>query len=265
MPFEKANGTQQYAILNRPSVVPHFPSMMMYNNYQQELESLAQWCGNLAPWASVIVFLAPLPTIRKIVTVDQSVGNLPLLPYSAMICSALLWSTYGILRSEPRIWSANMLGLILGLYYFLRFIQFSPKASPTLPGSVTRHVQFIAIVTVATIGLATTMTDVVQAASIIGMAGVLFAFAMFASPLSVLKHVLETGSAKAIPLPFTLASFFNCALWSVFGIFGIHDVNVYLPNVLGLLCSIAQIALKIKYGDNGQQQLRKTTKSIEPV
>ncbi|KAL7574592.1 hypothetical protein ACA910_002950 [Epithemia clementina (nom. ined.)] len=209
---------------------------------------LVETCGNLAPWAAVVVFLAPLPTIHKIVQ-DKTVGHLPLLPYSAMICSTILWSTYGILKGEARIWSANLFGLLLGLYYFVRFIKFSPKASATLPGTVSQHLQFLLAIALTT-GLVATMSSTVDlATSIIGMGGVVFAFSMFASPLSVLKLVLEKKSAKSIPLPFTLASFVNCFLWSVFGLFKMHDVNIYLPNLLGLACTVAQIGLKLKFGD----------------
>jgi hypothetical protein len=35
----------------------------------------------------------------------------------------------------------------------------------------------------------------------------------------------------------------------VAGIFEMKDFNVYFPNILGLLSSIAQFALKLMYGD----------------
>jgi uncharacterized protein with PQ loop repeat len=60
----------------------------------------------IAPIFSIVVFCAPIPTLRQ-VSRDQTVGNLPLLPYSSMMASASLWVVYGILKSEPKIWSAN--------------------------------------------------------------------------------------------------------------------------------------------------------------
>ena len=52
------------------------------------------FCGKAAPVASIVVFMAPIPTILK-VSKDKSVGNLPLLPYSSMICSTFVWVLYG--------------------------------------------------------------------------------------------------------------------------------------------------------------------------
>ena len=230
------------------SAVHNAAAAVAANNNNNNMDSFAQWCGDLAPWAAIVVFLAPIPTMQRIAR-EKTVGNLPLLPYSAMICSTSLWCVYGLLKDEVRIWSANLFGLIMSLYFFARFVRFSPKASSTLPGSVHRHMQFIFVMVLSTCMIATTFTNVELALSIIGMGGVIFAFSMFASPLSVLKLVLEKKSAKAIPLPFTVASLINCLLWGIFGLFGIKDVNIYLPNVLGLLCTLAQLALKLKYGD----------------
>jgi solute carrier family 50 (sugar transporter) len=91
-----------------------------------------------------------------------------------------------------------------------------------------------------------------KAAEIIGTMGVVFCVAMFASPLSALKSVLATKSAKSIPLPFTLAAIVNCFLWSVVGLMDMKDFNIYAPNLLGLLFGLIQLALKLIY--TGQRE-----------
>jgi hypothetical protein len=55
---------------------------------------LVQTAGNLAPLASAVVFMAPMPTIRQLCQ-TKTIGNLPLLPYSSMVASTLVWVTYG--------------------------------------------------------------------------------------------------------------------------------------------------------------------------
>ena len=71
--------------------------------------------------------------------------------------------------------------------------------------------------------------------------------AMFGSPLAALKTVVTQKSAESIPLPFTLASVVNCFLWSVVGILDMQDTNVYVPNLLGLMFGLCQVALKVVY------------------
>ena len=212
--------------------------------------TVPQWvdiCGKLAPAAAVVVFMAPIPTIRQINRVG-SVGNMPLLPYSSMIACTFLSIAYGVLKNEPKIWAPNSIGLVLGVCYFLNFIKHVPKASPTLPGSIQQHAQFIAAVVGTTLFLA--LSPLVRTPlTYIGTAGVVFCVAMFASPLSALKVVIQTKSAKSIPLPFSVASVINCFLWSVTGLLDMRDINVWLPNILGLTCSLMQVGLKLIYGD----------------
>lgn len=88
-----------------------------------------------------------------------------------------------------------------------------------------------------------------MASQIIGKEGVLFCIILFASPLAALKHVIVSKSAASIPLPFTVACLFNCVAWSCVGIWLMEDFNIYFPNLLGLSCAIAQLALKVMYGD----------------
>ena len=134
----------------------------------------------------------------------------------------------------------------MGVYYFLTFIRFSPKKSPTLPGSTMQHFQGMSLLVGITTILAFSLPTM-KAAEIIGTLGVIFCVAMFASPLAALKSVLATKSAKSIPLPFTVAAIVNCFLWSVVGLMDMKDFNIYAPNLLGLLFGLIQLALKLIY------------------
>jgi len=92
-----------------------------------------------------------------------------------------------------------------------------------------------------------------RAASLLGSAGVAICIALFASPLAALRTVFETRSAESIPLPFALAATANCFLWSVVGVLDMKDLNIWLPNILGLGCGLLQIALKLWFG-NGKHE-----------
>mmetsp|Transcript_4465 Transcript_4465/g.12410 ORF Transcript_4465/g.12410 Transcript_4465/m.12410 type:complete len:342 (+) Transcript_4465:82-1107(+) len=82
----------------------------------------------------------------------------------------------------------------------------------------------------------------------VGHAAVACCIALFASPLSTLRQVVQTRNAASIPLPFSVASVVTCFLWSISGWWDLHDVNVVTPNVLGLLLGCAQLALIAVYG-----------------
>ena len=165
-----------------------------------------------------------------------------------MIANCYLWTVYGILKQESKIWATNGIGIAFGLYYFLRFVQFAPPKSPSFPGSVSQHISACLGVLVASVGIVA-LFPVQQATAIIGNLAVLFCVAMFGSPLASLTTVLKTKSAASIPLPFTLATVINCVLWLVAGLFQMNDVKIYFPNLLGLTFGLAQVALKLIFGN----------------
>ncbi|CAJ1943050.1 unnamed protein product [Cylindrotheca closterium] len=206
----------------------------------------------LAPWAAIVVFSAPIPTIRAIER-DRSVGSLPLLPYSSMIVSSFLWLAYGALIHEPAVWRTNTCGLFMSLYYFMRFVKHAPPKSPTLPGSVQDHSNAVLLIVLGTLAIIYVM-PIENPAHLIGNIAVIFCVAMFASPLAALKTVIQTKSARSIPLPLAIATCINCGLWSIVGLFDIVDFNIYFPNLLGLVCGIAQLVLKLYYGSGGTEK-----------
>mmetsp|Transcript_24467 Transcript_24467/g.37695 ORF Transcript_24467/g.37695 Transcript_24467/m.37695 type:complete len:336 (+) Transcript_24467:14-1021(+) len=196
--------------------------------------------GQLAPWAAFIVFLAPIPTLRQVAR-DKNIGSLPLLPYSSMIANGFVWLVYGVLKHEAKIYVVNGVGCVLGCAYYYGYTH-----SNCPPKTASTHFRGIMSVILGTVSLACTLpTD--TAASLIGTSGVVFCIALFASPLSALKTVIETKSAKSIPLPFTIACIINCGSWSILGLMDMKDVNIYLPNLLGLACGLVQVALKLMY------------------
>lgn len=229
-------------IVTMSSATLHANTMIM-----SAFTSPVNLCAQIAPVASIFVIASPFPTIQKIIR-DKGVGQMPLLPYSSMLASCFLWSVYGFLKKEPSVWGPNLFGVIAATYYSLQFAKYSPKSSPSLPGSLKAHAQVVATIILSTLALA--FVGLKQSTEIIGYAAVLLCLALFGSPLAAAQTVMKTKSAKSIALPFTIASCINCFAWSVTGLFKMHDPNVWVTNALGLTFALLQVALKLLYGDN---------------
>uniref|UniRef100_A0A7S0CEY2 Sugar transporter SWEET1 n=1 Tax=Proboscia inermis TaxID=420281 RepID=A0A7S0CEY2_9STRA len=153
----------------------------------------------------------------------------------------------GLLKSERKIWVTNVPGVILGCYYAYEYRKYCPRNAANLPGTFSQHVNAIFFIAIFTL-LAAFGLSREAAASLVGMEGVVFCVLLFSSPLAAMRSVIQTKSAKSIPLPFTLVSILNCTLWSVVGVIEMNDIMVYAPNLLGLLASVAQLALITIYG-----------------
>jgi len=209
-------------------------------------------CGQTAPLVSSAVFLSPIPTIKNVVD-ERDVGKLPLLPYSSMVVNAFMWMTYGMLRKDSKVWMPNAFGLFCGVNYFFQFQKYCTSTTKNLPGKVSDHFKVMAAFLTFTVAAAAFLPAQVSA-NLIGKVAVGVCVILFASPLAALKTVVQTKSAKSIPLPFTLTCILNCFLWTVYGV-DIQDFNIYGPNFLGLLAALAQLTLIIIYGKGKPTQL----------
>ena len=208
---------------------------------------IVRLCGAFAPTASIVVGLSPASTIQQI-ALERSVGSFPLLPYSTMIINASLWFIYGLLKKDISIWSGNGICLILGVTYFLVYIRFSPPASSILPGTVQQHIYAVLGIVLAAV-FVTILPILNDPAQLIGSIGCIIVVILFASPLVVLRQVIQSKDARSIPLPFTVACTINCFLWTVYGFWGVGDFYIYFPNMLGLMLSVAQLILKLYYSN----------------
>ena len=67
------------------------------------------------------------------------------------------------------------------------------------------------------------------------------------SPLSSISSVIAERDASSIYAPMTAAQCANGTLWTLYGLFGVGDVFVWGPNLVGLLLGLAQLALKLVF------------------
>lgn len=82
---------------------------------------------------------------------------------------------------------------------------------------------------------------------IIGTLCAVFAVGMYVSPLTVMKMVIQTRSVKYMPFLLSLFNFINGLVWFGYAFFGGIDIFIAIPNGLGALSGIAQLALYAFY------------------
>ena len=92
------------------------------------------------------------------------------------------------------------------------------------------------------------MLPVNVSSQIIGLIGTLFYIVLLGSPLSKINEVIRLKSAKAIPLPFTIACSASSFLWSIDGLLDVHDVYIYGPSLIGFFLNVIQFILLAVYG-----------------
>lgn len=99
------------------------PASLSLSEYRWIFEDLVSLPGigplglGLPGVVSLGIFLNPMfeamPRIRKL----GHVGDMPMLPYSAMASQGSVWTAYGLLLSNPAVWTPNLCAAMLGMYY----------------------------------------------------------------------------------------------------------------------------------------------------
>lgn len=102
-------------------------------------------------------------------------------------------------------------------------------------------------VAVVLVGVAVAIAVLVKnPETIFGVSAVSLNTVKYASPLSVACLVIRTRSVEFMPLPLTLASLACGVFWGFHGFF-LLDAFIWAPNAAGVLFSLIQVALHVRY------------------
>ena len=214
------------------------------------LHTIVQLSIYCAPLSSILLCCSPIITIQHIIC-DEKIHHYPLLPYTIMLMNTTLWFVYGLLQNDTSLYITNGISIILAIYYWCTYVRYVHTSSSSslkaiLPGTVNQHIIAI-VVTVLIVIVYSIVPYATKHSRWLGMLAMLSGIVLFASPLTTLQYVIENKCAKSIPLPFTIASWISCVLWTIYGVYVTHDLNVYVPGIFGCVLSSLQLVLKIYY------------------
>ncbi|XVF30924.1 hypothetical protein REPUB_Repub16aG0101100 [Reevesia pubescens] len=210
---------------------------------------LALIFGVLGNIVSFLVFLAPVPTFYNIYQKNTAEGYQPI-PYMVALSSAMMLLYYGILKTNANlIISINGIGCAIEVIYLVLYIIYSPKRVKVFT------VKWIIIFNLGGYCLIMVVTNLLtgrfKRVTVMGWICAVYNIAVFASPLSIMSHVIRTKSVEH--MSFSLSFFLTlCAtMWFSYG-FLVKDFYIALPNVLGFLLGIAQMILYVTYKNNNK-------------
>jgi len=187
--------------------------------------------------ANFITFLFILNPLRILATHSKS--KIAHAPYVSMFANGFAWTTYGILIHNPFLSVVNCFGLEMSVYYMYRMHPLFTSRERVgrycgifmgLYGVLLFSHFYLDTPSIPTFGFISSFISVV----------------LFASPLSTLYEVIQQKSTESISFPMSFSMFFLALSWTLYGSLEMN-VNVFLPNFLGLLLSITQLILFIIY------------------
>ncbi|KAL4574774.1 hypothetical protein LXL04_021612 [Taraxacum kok-saghyz] len=204
--------------------------------------------GLMGNAASFLLYIAPMWTFARVIR-KKSTEEFSYVPYTITLLNCLFYTWYGLpvvsygWENFPMI-TINGIGILFELSFIIIFIWFtSPKQK--LKAVIMTTIVIIFFSTTALIS--TFLVHDHQARKrLVGSVGLIASVGMYASPLVVMKKVIETKSVEYMPFSLSLFSFVASALWLAYGLLG-KDMLIAAPNLVGCPLGALQLALYCKY------------------
>jgi len=194
--------------------------------------------------------LAGLKAVRGIKE-NKSVGELSALPFVSLATNCVVWTAYGVFTKDLTVLLPNLSGLGFGLYYTSVFHKYAHYSLLKFYAA--------ALAVCGGVGAIIYSFPAEEAKSYIGYMGCTLAIILMASPLAAMGTVLKTKSTASMPFVQSLATFMNASAWTGYGLLIAKDPVLVVPNFLGLLATLVQLSLFVRFG------IGKAPKVVVPV
>ena len=195
--------------------------------------------GDIFGWVGTAIatffYIAPVVPFLKLIKGEISWKESPgvLLICSFMNC--ILWSDYGLLQDKFLVYFANGLGGTITLIFITIFL--IHLADKKFCFAFLYTLCLIAVI----VGLAFLCYEVIKS-DITGKIAMVFNVLMYAAPGEKIITVFRTGDVSLIPIWSTIGGTACSSCWLIYGIYQ-NDLNLIIPNLLGVLASIVQIVV----------------------
>ena len=182
------------------------------------------WLGCLAAWG---LFLAPMPTMRKIMKAGH-IGDFSPLPYLISMLQCFLWAVYALpfitpCKTQPLI--TNIVGFLLELAYILVFVRFAHSRRRGIVSKSALVCLIAAVIVAAAVLVAPHIefksfpdVNASRSTTVLGFACSVLNVAMYGSPLGVVRTVIRTRSVRYMPLPLTIGCGLCSIIWTVYAL-----------------------------------------------
>ena len=198
-----------------------------------------QLFGEIFGWVgtgiAIYFYLAPAVPFIKLVNEHLKVNEVPgvLLICSFMNC--ILWADYGLLDDTFQVYLANGIGGAITLIWITIFLIYIGKQN------IKIALLYIILLMICVGGISYVFYFLIDK-DITGKVAMIFNILMYAAPGEKIFKVFKTKKYNLIPIFSTIGGFFCSLCWLIFGIYK-GDINLIIPNGLGLFFSILQIVV----------------------
>ncbi|KAH7543962.1 hypothetical protein ACOSP7_031111 [Xanthoceras sorbifolium] len=215
------------------------------------LKDAAGIAGNIFAFG---LFLSPIPTFRRIIR-NRATEEFSGLPYVYALLNCLITMWYGtplISIDNILVMTVNSIGAAFQLLYLTIYIAYAEKEKKVrMLGLILAVFILFAIVVVGSLQIIDTFLRRIFVGTLSSAALI----TMFASPLFIINLVIRTKSVEFMPFYLSLSTFLMSTSFLLYGILN-WDAFVYVPNGIGTVLGIVQLALYFYYKGKTREDTR---------
>ena len=145
---------------------------------------------------------------------DKSVGPLSAFPFVSLLTNCVIWTYYGILKSDMTVLVPNAIGIFAGAGCIAGYHKYAN----------TKPLSLYAI-SAALIAFSSALAYQGNW-QLLGSLGCVVAIILTGSPLATLSTVIKDKSTAALPLFTSVAGWCNSCSWSLYGLLVANDPMV---------------------------------------
>ncbi|KAG4969079.1 hypothetical protein JHK87_034730 [Glycine soja] len=200
------------------------------------------------------LFVSPIPTFRRIIR-NGSTEMFSGLPYIYSLLNCLICMWYGtplISADNLLVTTVNSIGAVFQFVYTIIFLMYAEKAKKVrMVGLLLAVLGMFAIVLVGSLQI----DDVIMRRFFVGFLSCASLISMFASPLFIIKLVIQTKSVEFMPFYLSLSTFLMSTSFLLYGIFN-DDAFIYVPNGIGTILGMIQLILYFYFESKSRESSR---------
>ncbi|KAK9937761.1 hypothetical protein M0R45_014531 [Rubus argutus] len=200
------------------------------------------------------LFVSPMHTFKRIIRngSTEEFSGLPYI-YALLNCLICLWYASPCISTDNLlILTVNSAGAVFQFTYITLFIFYAEKPKKVrMLGLLVAVFGLFAIIVVVSLYI----SDRFLRRTIVGVLSSASLISMFASPLFIINLVIRTKSVEFMPFYLSLSTFLMSTSFLLYGIFN-FDPYIYVPNGIGTILGIVQLALYFHYDRSSKEDSR---------
>ena len=200
-------------------------------------QDLGLLIGNIFGWIgtvlSIYFFLARAVPFYKLIRGQIKINDAPgvLLIFTFLNC--ILWLNYGLLLDKPQMYLTNGIGSAITLVFITIFLAYFSKQKIYLTA-------IFLLCLIIIMGVITYFSYYVIYYKYVGNGANGFNVCMYAATGEKIYRVFKTKNYNLMPIFSIIGGFLSASCWIIYGSL-IFDINVLIPNGLGVLFAIIQL------------------------